>query len=163
MGLPRICTNKNSGFSLIEILVVLGMLSLLAAFTLFIGTDSYRGYSFRNERDTIVSILQKARSQAMSNVCLGSGCTGGEPHGVHFASGQYVIFQGSSFNPSDPNNEVRISGYNLDLTGSTMTDVIFTQLSGEATPTGAIRLTDPNTNHTSDITINSAGQIAWTN
>jgi prepilin-type N-terminal cleavage/methylation domain-containing protein len=159
--------NKNNGFTLIEILVVLTILILVAGFALFVSMDSYRGFSFRSERDTAVSMLQKARSQGISNICLGGSCADGKPHGVHFTSSQYKIFQGTSLDdtPQDAavdqavpvNNKVTIT----DTSNNPPADIIFNQLDG-ATTAATIRIKDTS-GHSSDISVNSEGQIAWTN
>lgn len=158
--------NVQSGFTLIEILVVMAIFIIIAGFALFVSMDSYRGYSFRSERDTAVIVLQKARSQAMSNSCVGS-CSGndGLKHGVHFDSvgNQYVIFQttgdyttgrdagADQFIPV--NNNVSIN----------FPDVVFNQLDG-AVPGAPISSTISDAvGHSSTITINSEGQIDWTN
>lgn len=155
---------QDNGFTMIEILIVIGIISIISLFVLWIGPDSYRGYLFRNERDTIVSILQKARSQAVSNICMGSGCTNGKPHGVHFGANKYIVFQGSDYATRDSAQDEEISSnYNLDLSGSTITDVVFAELSGDVSLPGDIKLSDYINGQTSDININSQGRIAWTN
>ena len=88
----------RAGMTLAEVIVVMAILSIVAAISLAVSMDSYRGYAFRGDRDMLVAVLQKARSQAINNICRGSSCTNGKPHGVHFASpGQYVIFEGTDF------------------------------------------------------------------
>src|ERR1044072_4262622 len=68
---------RNRGFTLIEILITIGLIGLIAALGLFISLNFYKNYSFRSERNVIVSILQKARSQSMDNIDE-------QRHGVHF-------------------------------------------------------------------------------
>lgn len=176
MALPRTCTRNlflpsfdgkedrsRAGFTLIEILIVLGILAILSGFGLVASLDAYRGYSFRNERNTMVSVLQKARSQAISNICLGSGCTDGKPHGVAFQAGQYIIFQGSGYAARDQAvDQIVAVNYALTFAPGSLPEVVFSQLSGDAAPAGTITLTDE-AGHSSVISINSEGQISWTN
>ena len=157
----RKTSTSSPGFTLIEMLVVMGLLVILASLGLLVSMETYRGSSFRNERDTVVSILQKARSQAVSNVCLGSPCPDGAPHGVHVQNDKYVIFQGTTYSSGSSLNEIikpRISTTQITET----TDIVFAQLSGSVTTPGTITVSD-NTGHSSVITINSEGQIIWTN
>ena len=157
-------SRNAAGFSLLEILMVIGLLAVVGVLGLFMSMDSFRGYAFRNERDTIISVLQKARSQAVSNVCLQGtvpACTDGQPHGVHFLAGQYIIFQGNVYVSGNSLNQVIVSN-NPNAAVAGMTDVVFSQLSGEAAPAGNITVSD-SFGHTSVISINSAGQITWTN
>jgi len=62
-------------------------MGIITAFGLVMNMNAFRGFSFRNDRDTMVAALQKARSQAINNICLGTGCTDGKPHGVYFIKG----------------------------------------------------------------------------
>ena len=157
---------RNRGFSLIELLVIMGLISLVAGFGLIVSMDDYRGYNFRSERDVVVSTLQKARSQAVSNMCYGSGCTDGKQHGVYFGTpGHYIIFQGASYTAGDPTNE-DIAAKNAAASVSGITSVVFTQLSGTAVtiPASPSTLTVVDTGgHTSVVTIEASGRIWWSN
>lgn len=150
------------GFTILEILVVIGLLSVISSFALIVGMDSYRSYSFRADRDTLVSLLQRARSQSVNNLCIGSGsCTGGRPHGLAIFPDSYVLFQGSSYALRDTAADERIPASTAILrTG--LSEVVFAQLSGSAAPSGDITLKGGN-GQISTTTISSVGQIVWTN
>lgn len=156
--LPRA---KTKGFTLIEIMVTIGIIAVIGGLSLFLSMDDFRAYSFRGDRDMLISALYKARSQAINNICLGASCPGGKPHGIHFAPGHYVIFQGSSYGAEPALDEIiTINNGNVQITSP---DIIFAQLSGDAAPAGStINVTD-NMIHNSVITINGEGQIIWTN
>lgn len=154
---------QDKGFTITEILIVIALMSVLLSFTCWIGVDSYRRYLFRNERDTIVNVLQKARNQAMSNICMGSACVSGKSHGVHLEDSKYIIFQGSDYTTRDiSQDEEIVPNYNLSFSGSTIIDVVFEGLSGDVLGSGEIKLSDY-AGKTSDININSEGRISWTN
>ena len=95
---------------------------------------------------------------------MGSGCTDGRPHGVHVSTGQYVVFQGASYLARDISVDEIYSANNgaASISGSSLTDVVFTQLSGGAAPVGTIGMID-SAGHISTTTINSEGQITWSN
>lgn len=154
-------STHNRGFTLTEILIVMALISVVAGLSTIMSMDNYHSYSFSNERDLIVAVLHKARSQAINNMCLGAGCTDGRPHGVHIVGNQYTVFQGPTFAGRDSAvDEIVRANAPVTLTGAT--DVIFSQLSGSASSTASITISDA-TAHTSTITINSEGQISWTN
>lgn len=157
---------KNRGFSLIEIMVVIGLIAMVGAFGLLISFDDYRGYGFRNERDVVMAVLHKARSQSMSNMCFGDDCTDGKAHGVYFGTpGRYVIFQGTAYDAADPWNEV-IEVKNASVVISGMQSVVFTPLSGMAVtlPSGTNTLTvTDERGRTSLFTIEPEGRVTWTN
>lgn len=154
---------KNAaGITMIEIMLVMGMLSVVAGFSISLSMDSYRGYAFRGSRDMLISVLQKARSQSINNICLGSPCSDGKPHGVHFESGSYVIFQGSTWAGRDIalDEIIQIESGALVISGA---DIVFSQLSGDASPSGATITVSDAAGRSSLITFNSEGRIIWTN
>ena len=165
--------SRQSGFTLIEILVVLTIFIFIAGSAMFVSMDSYRGFSLRGERDTVISVLQKARSQSISNICLGAcSANDGQKHGVHFdiAGKKYVIFQTTnnftSGRDASVDQEVPISGGGINFTPGTLSDIIFDQLTGQAkdqtgaacVPTSCFVTLTQGTNHDT-IQINSEGQI----
>lgn len=165
MASLRASTHKSRAvraFSLIELLVVMGIFIMVAGLGLVVSFDSFHGYTFRDERDTIVGALQKARSQAVNNMCFGA-CTDGRAHGVHLAGGvgaPYVVFQGTTFTAGDTINETIST--KINSVSVTAADVVFSPLSG--TVTGApIVITVTDATHTSVITVESEGRIWWTN
>lgn len=147
---------KTYGFTLLEILVVIGLFTLLGGAALLVSMETYHGSNFRADRDLFVAALEHARAEAMNNVCLGT-CTDGKSHGVHLESGQYVIFQGTLYDTNDPQNAV-FKIHTTAIQGGG--DIIFSQLSGATTATSTM-LSD-GAGHTSLVTINSEGQITWT-
>ena len=150
----------QSGFTLIEILLVLGLLAVIAGVSLVMGMDSYRGNSFRSDRDLLVAALEHARAESINAICLGSNCTDAAPHGVSIQSDSYVIFQGASYNSRDQAEDNVIPASAL-VSHAGLSDVVFSVLSATSTA-GQIVLSD-DSGHSSTITIGSLGQISWSN
>ncbi len=151
----------NKGISLIEIMVVIGLFAIIASFSVFIGIDDYRRTVSKNDVEVVMRMLSKARSQAINNVCLGNPCTEGRPHGFHIEKDSYTIFQGNTYNPSDPLNEVvGAEGGIVNISG--ISDVVFSQLSGDVSSSGSIILNDQN-GRIYRIDINSEGRISFVN
>ena len=151
--------NNTSGFTLIEVLVVMGILAILSTMGYLVTIDFYKSYAFNAERDTIVSLLQKARAASLSNINQ-------SPHGVLLdaANSQYVVFQGTPGNSLD--QDVSYSpGISRTDTLSTNHEVVFQQLTGNALDSngnplnGNIILTEGNRSET--ISLNNLGQINW--
>ncbi|HEY9585496.1 MAG TPA: prepilin-type N-terminal cleavage/methylation domain-containing protein [Candidatus Paceibacterota bacterium] len=153
---------SQAGFTLIEILVVVALLATISGFGLIVGMDSYRGYAFRADRDTLVSLLQRARSQSINNICIGASCTNGKPHGVFIdaTSGQYILFQGAAYATRDSVVD-EVTGVSPLVKHSGLTEVVFAQLSGDASSTGDIILSGT-AGQVSTTSVNAVGQIAWT-
>ena len=157
-GLPfskKRVTLGNSGFTLVEILIVIGIFMLLAALTLGVGVDTARRATVGSERTTLVESLERARSRAMNNL-------GEKQHGVIVTSTDFVLFQGSIYSAGDPTNEVSERSDGISVTGPTdPVTVVFAQLSGrvDAGQTGDILLSNGDQNAT--VGINTEGRIDW--
>ena len=70
---------RNQGFTLIEILVVIAIMSVILSFGLVVDLNIFKGDSFRAEQSTIVSVLSRARSRAIANLFY-------DDHGVCYSS-----------------------------------------------------------------------------
>lgn len=122
--------NQRRGFTLIEVMVSLGLLTVLGAIGLIMGLDFFRGYEFRYSQDSLVSILEKARSAAMANV-------NETAHGVAIASGSYTLFEGLSY---ASRNVARDQEFRVEsaIMFSGPTEIVFDQLSGRVDFPGTI-------------------------
>lgn len=153
---------SNRGFTLIEFLVVIGIITLVAGFALLVDINSYRGDAFRAEISTLGSALQTARAQALNNINQSKHGVAIHPDGYD----GYVLFEGNSYEERDRTRDVRINAlYGVTITPSS--EVVFDQLSGNAlTSTGSyydgdITLTDSSRSREATIAINHEGQISW--
>lgn len=162
-------TASQRGVSLIEILVVVAIFAIIAAFGMMLSFDSYRSSNFRNDRNLLIAALQRARAQSMNNICLGT-CAGNEgmKHGVKIitpappATPTYVIFQTTDSYTSGRDAAQDVVFQAAPATTRTDSDeVVFEQLTG-AIPT-QVTMTLTGSGRTSVITINTQGAISWTN
>ncbi len=143
---------SGRGFTLIEILLVITLVALIFAFSSALGFDSFRRNYLKTEQDTLVSILQKARSQAINNI-------NNKKHGFYFNGTDYVIFEGDSFVSPQPQDLVIQKNPSITITPGSLTEVVFDQLTGNANPVGDIVLSDGISSIT--ISINQEGRINW--
>ena len=148
------------GFSLIEVVLVLALVSLCAGYGMFFTMDSYRSHSFYTDRDALVSLLQHARAESMSNTCGNQNCTDGVPHGVAIEPDSYVLFEGDSYALRDVSQDISVERSPL-MSATGLTEVIFAVGSANVAADGVIHLSDVS-HHESDITVGSEGQISWT-
>jgi prepilin-type N-terminal cleavage/methylation domain-containing protein len=145
------------GFSLIEILVVIGLVAAVMTLGLFMSMDTMRGTHFRSEQQVQVSALMKARSRAISNVHQSAW-------GVCYAAPGYIIFRGQTYAAGAATNETVAGdpgvGY-AALPGSFACGsgaVVFSQLAGTTTP---IELALTQAGRTATTTIHYEGTIIW--
>ncbi len=161
MASRRISIRK--GFTLLEVLIILGLISVVGALGLIISLDDYRAFHMHNERDMVVAVLHKARSQAINNMCFGAGCTDGKPHGVYFGhAGNYIIYQGTSYAARDTSVDEVIEAKDDAATVTGASDVTFAPLTGNVTATRTVTVTDIS-GRVSAITIEPEGRVWWTN
>jgi len=145
---------KEKGFTLIEMIIALSVLVIIMGLGLFYGMENFRGETFRSEVDTMVGVLQKARSRAMANIKQSQW-------GVHYAGSPgytYTIFRGTDYVHA-LEKEVVEGGRAASITPSPLLDVVFTQLSG--TTTGTFSATIQEGGRTSNIQVNYEGTIIW--
>lgn len=120
------------GFTIFELLIVISLVAIIGVMIV----PSYRGYAFRSElviaRDVVTQVLNQAQNNARSG-------KGDSSWGVHFGTGQIVLFKGSAFTAFAPATD------NLFWIPSSVTitgpaDVIFFKLTGLPNWSGTINL-----------------------
>ena len=147
------------GFTVVEILVALGILLLIMSLGIFLSMDFYRSYAFRSEQKILVSVLHKARTRALSNI-------NEYEHGVRIATSSYTIFQGPRPSPGPGHLTFGTRVGSLDETipaspviaRSGLSEIVFEQLTGDSV-TGNIVLSGQG--RTASISINNEGGIDW--
>ncbi|MEN9390285.1 MAG: hypothetical protein RLZZ283_385 [Candidatus Parcubacteria bacterium] len=142
--------------------MVIGLVGVVASFGLFLSWESYEATLFKSDRDILVSALHRARSQAVNNMCFDPVCTDGSAHGVYIdtANHQYIVFEGASYATRHAGVDQVYDG-TPSVTVAGPTEIVFTELSGAATP-GSIVLTFVS-GKTSTIDVTSEGRVTWTN
>jgi prepilin-type N-terminal cleavage/methylation domain-containing protein len=162
MALHKISVNKRctncAGFTLLEVLVVMGLVTLILGATLFFDVNSYRGDAFRAERTNLVTALQTARANALDNINQAKHGVAINPNGYN----GYVIFEGDNYTVSNPTTRVAIpASYPVTLASTSPQEVVFAQLSGDTGFSGQLMLIDNERYATSTININYEGKIGW--
>ncbi len=149
------CNARNQGFTLIEIIIVMAILTFIISFGLVMNLSYFKSDIFAAEQSTLVSALQKARGKATSN-------TYETVHGVCYISPNYVIFRGrNTCLPANAADETLSADSNiaaLSAFSATFPTIVFSQLAGTTTAT-TITLTDGIKSAT--ISVNAEGTINW--
>ena len=136
----------------------MAIFAIVGGLALFVSFDTYRGYAFQNEVNTVVGLLAKARSRSMANIDA-------KTHGVEIFTNRYVVFEGPTYDPMSSLNEVTPTDTNILHSGDSaplLTEVVFDQLDGKATltpATGNLKLTM--NAHSVTFNINPEGRIDW--
>lgn len=122
----------NKGFSIIEIMIVLGIFSLIMGTGLFISTNSFENHYFISEEKLTASLLRAARSRALNNFNQ-------SPHGLLISNNEFILFEGNNFNPENNDNENFPRNKSVEITSdfeneNDETIVVFENLTGRASP-----------------------------
>ncbi len=160
MELHKIFINSNNrnGFTLIEVLVVLGIVGVVLSSTLFFNLDSYRGDAFRAEGKILQSLLQTARGDAMNNINQQSHGVALHPDGYN----GYVLFEGADYAHANEDTVVQIyESYHMTPSLGSPHEVVFTQLSGNSNFQGDIILNDETRGAITSISITYEGSISY--
>ena len=149
-------SKKITGFTLIEILIVLGIM------TLILGILLSTFVNFKNkealEKDTILvaEVLRQAKHLTFNS-------KNSNQYGVHFNLNSIVLFVGPTYSAGSPTNEVYnfnpdIILYNTNITGGG-SDIVFKKLTGDTNNNGTITLKSKIASTTKSISIYSTGLI----
>ena len=149
----------KNGFTLIELLVVVGISTILVGMSFGIFTTFGKRSNVDVEARNIESVLNLSRNRTLAS-------DGEQVYGVHLdlAAGEYILFSGSEYSASDPENEkfkisqqVLISFLDIQGGGS---DIVFSRLYGATSQYGSIVLEHQgDSSRTKAICINPSGSI----
>ena len=147
----------KTGFTLMEILVVLGLMAL-AVGIIFPSFFSYRNQQvLSGATSELASLIASARAKTLAS-------EGDTTYGVHFVSTQATLFAGPTYTAGAPGNQVL--ELNSLLTLSTISlngggaDMIFSRLTGKTSQSGTLTVTlNSDVAQSKTITVSSTGVI----
>ena len=140
------------GFTLIEILLVIGILTILVSLTLPLSLSFYKSQQLDSHTQDLIQVLRRAQLKAMAAEADSS-------FGIYFDKDQkkYILFRGDLFNPAAPDNEE----FNLPqvITINTQfSEIIFSKLEGRPNVFGNIILDSNGDSRV--ININKLGRVS---
>lgn len=146
---------KKGGFSLIEVIMVLAIIGILIYIIVPSFNKMREDQVLKTTTQEVVSSINKARSQSISSV-------NSSEYGIHFQSDKIALFKGTTYSPSDANNEYIIlsSGASLssiNLTGGAI-DIYFDRLTGAPNKIGSVTVSV--SSRTKVITISATGAVS---
>lgn len=145
----------NRGFSLLEILLVVGIMGVLAAVIAFPLSSFRRAQTVRGATEDVSALIQEAQSMTLSS-------RDSSQYGVHLTTNSAVLFTGTTYNAGAATNRMMTipNGVTLSwsLAGNGAT-IVFERLSGETNQYGTITvsLSSPTVSRT--ITVSKLGSV----
>lgn len=164
------------GFTFIEILITLGVLTMLTSVLLLYGRVGERNVTLTREKAKVISQLLRAKSSSINAIITDEPICG---YGIHFEEQKYILFQdrggdcqGSDFSYTATDPEESVAEFNLPLgihfSAMTVRDIFFMPpdprifFDGRMAQFEEARLTLAVSDNSSsvNIKITSAGQIS---
>ena len=140
------------GFTLLEILLVLAMISIIAGFSIPV----YQSFQVKNDLDISANTIASSFRRAQ---VLAEASDGDSQWGVKVLSGSITLFQGSSY-------AGRVAAFDevftvpTSITPSGLNEVVFDRLTGQALSTGTVTMT-ATTGQVRTIAITSKGTVTY--
>jgi len=147
----------EDGFTFIELILVISLFSIIFVFII---PSLVRPRSFADivsTQELIYATVKEAQSLTMANPQ--------REYSVHFDQDKFILFEGSTYTPGDPNNLETTLTTNLSIESITLPggDIIFSQISGEVQNytfgQDSFVLRESNTNDSKTFTINRIGAL----
>ena len=144
--------SRQSGFTLLELLLSVSIITMLAG----IGLPVYESFVRRNDLDqtttSVVALVRRAQTYATS-------VYGDSAWGVSFSSSGATLFKGTVFSSRDTNFDEVVSMPG-SVTQSGLGEVQFAKFSATPSTTGSVTLTST-INDSRTITVNAKGMVAY--
>ena len=120
---------KQQGFTLVELLLVIGLFTILTSFVLINSLRPQVSSSVISNVSKVTADIKHQQLKAM----IGKLDNGSSSYkGVYFDSDKYILFTGNTYNSSDPNNfEIDIEGVTFSSINLPSSQIIFEPSSGE--------------------------------
>ncbi|MES2225981.1 MAG: hypothetical protein V4480_04220 [Patescibacteria group bacterium] len=150
-------SNSLKGFTVAEVMLVIGLIALLGGMTAVEGFNAYRRALTRTDAERIFGLLRRARSDSIHGVCLSGTCTESPFHGVSLSAHGATLFEGSDFKTRSQSVDETLSLEGTGIASSTG-DILFAPLTGKADKDATVTLADPYGARW-DITVYASGAI----
>ncbi len=147
----------TAGFSLVEILVVIGILGILTGIVAPKVVHFYNAYQMDALAQDLVQTLRSADMRSMQS-------EGSSPYSVHLITGpggSFTLFRGTNYAARDTSYDEMHpipSALSLSYSGAGP-DISFTKIEGLTTNTGSITLSWPDGNQTRSMSVGTYGVV----
>lgn len=152
--------SKNSGFTVIELIVIITIIAVLLGVITLNLTSIQQKVSISTTAETVIADIKGQQIKAMIGDT--QGISSASDYSVHFDEDEYVLFRGSSYSALSSTNFVVKLPANLKFQ-IPATDIIFSKISGELPLQTSIILKDITNSSQKTININKYGVVTGVN
>lgn len=148
-------TYNTRGFTFIELLVVVAILAVFSAVSLYTFRQVFWSAGERVAAQEVVEALRYARAQSVA-------ARGDTTYGVRIATSSVTRFVGTAYNPTHASNTVYFFEAGATATGTLVhgaVDIVFARRTGIPSATGTLFIVDARAQSTSTITIQGTGLV----
>ena len=151
---------KNSGYSLTELIVVIGVLGILFGLINISLTGFYRRPVQRGINNVLTADIRSQQLKAMTGDSNGGV---NDSYGIYFSQNSYTLFKGSSYSPSESSNFIINLTEGMSFTNITFpaSTIVFQKGNGEVvnwvSGESSVSIADSETGITTLVRINRYG------
>lgn len=150
---------QEAGFTVVELLVIMGIAILLFLLVSMNLLDARTGTAITTTTDTLISDLKLQQTKAMIGDTEGRGFP--DAYGVYVTNNKYVLFHGITYVPSDPTNFTVNADTVAFSTTFPSSTIVFATKSGEivnfSSGNNRITIKDANTTTQKVLELNKLG------
>ncbi len=121
----------RSGFTLVEMLVVMGVVGILLSFTTVNLINFQRRTHVQTSLSTILADIAQQRSRAMNGDTQGRETA--DAYGIYFQTTSYTLFHGNTYSAGNPDNVIVAFENPIAFASTTFpnSQIVFSKGSGE--------------------------------
>lgn len=162
-------SNNSNGFSLIELILVIALLSIILGITTVTLFRPVAKANLNTVSTDIFSLLREAQNRAINTDT--SGDPQSNDYGLHFETNSYTLFKGTTYTPGDASNFKVDTAANISLSPTLpcpsppgdCNNIVFQRVSGEVLAyddvNNNICVSETSTNKQTLLTINFLGVV----
>lgn len=151
---------KSRGFTLIELIIVLGIIAVISGIISSTFIESRRVQAVDRDAETVVEVIRSARSKTLSS-------QNASVYGVHIDSTSVTLFAGLTYVAGAMGNIVtQLTASEIIATTSLTgggSDIVFKRLTGETNQNGTITIASSRIPKSRIITIFNTGMVEINN